>query len=243
MARAVNALRQSRVAQGRDMKPTKLLVMALAIATPAACAQQSSEPKTDAEKFSYAVGAQIGQNLQRQGVEYDAKALTQGIQDAVSGTKLKLSETEMRTAIETRQKQEVEKREALSKKNLETGKAFLADNKGKPGVVARESGLQYKVIQDGKGKQPKSTDTVQVHYRGTLINGTEFDSSHKRGEPVTFPVNGVIKGWQEVLPLMKEGAKWQVWIPSELAYGPRGAGHNIAPNETLIFEIELLAVK
>ncbi|UCH54316.1 MAG: FKBP-type peptidyl-prolyl cis-trans isomerase [Pseudomonadota bacterium] len=208
-----------------------------------AIARDKVELKSDDQKFSYAVGVQIGNNLQRQGVGYDAKAISQGIEDALAGGKTKMTEAEMRVAIEARQKKEVEKREAAAAKNLEAGKAFLADNKKKPGVVTRDSGLQYKVIKDGKGKQPKASDTVSVHYRGTLINGTEFDSSHKRGEPATFPVNGVIQGWQEVLPLMKEGAKWQVWIPSELAYGARGAGHNIGPNETLIFEIELISIK
>ena len=129
------------------------------------------------------------------------------------------------------------------KKNLEAGQAFLEANKKKEGVVTLPSGLQYKIITEGTGKQPKSTDTVVAHYRGTLINGTEFDSSYKRNEPATFPVAGVIKGWQEVLPLMKEGAKWQVYIPAELAYGPRGAGDIIGPNEVLVFDIELLSVK
>ena len=130
-----------------------------------------------------------------------------------------------------------------AKKKQETGEAFLEKNKKKEGVVTLPSGLQYKVITEGKGKQPKSTDTVVAHYRGTLINGTEFDSSYKRNEPATFPVEGVIKGWQEALPLMKEGAKWQVYIPAELGYGPRGAGAAIGPNEVLIFDIELLSVK
>ena len=129
------------------------------------------------------------------------------------------------------------------KKNLEAGQAFLEANKKKEGVIALPSGLQYKVITEGKGKQPKSTDTVVAHYRGTLTNGTEFDSSYKRNEPATFPVAGVIKGWQEALPLMKEGAKWQVYIPAELGYGPRGAGAIIGPNEVLIFDIELVSVK
>ncbi len=204
---------------------------------------KDAELKSEKQKFSYSVGIQVGNNLKRQNFDYDPKAVAQGIQDALAGSTPKLTEAEMRAAIEAQQRQEMAKREAAAGKNLEAGKAFLAENKKKAGVVTRESGLQYKVLQDGKGKQPKATDTVSVHYRGTLINGTEFDSSFKRGAPATFPVNGVIQGWQEVLPLMKEGAKWQVWIPSDLAYGARGAGHNIGPNETLIFEIELLAVK
>jgi FKBP-type peptidyl-prolyl cis-trans isomerase FklB len=133
--------------------------------------------------------------------------------------------------------------EVQGKKNLEAGQAFLEANKKKEGVVTLPSGLQYKVLTEGKGKQPKSSDSVIAHYRGTLINGTEFDSSYKRNEPATFPVQGVVKGWQEALPLMKEGAKWQIYIPADLAYGPRGAGQAIGPNETLIFDIELISVK
>lgn len=225
------------------MKAVWWLGCAAALVAATGHAKDVVELKNDKQKFSYSVGIQVGQNLKRQNLDYDAKALAQGIQDALAGTTPKLSEAEMRAAMEAVQKKEIEKREAAAKKNLETGKAYLADNKKKAGVVARESGLQYKILKDGKGKQPKATDTVSVHYRGTLINGTEFDSSYKRNEPATFPVNGVIEGWQEVLPLMKEGAKWQVWIPANLAYGARGAGGAIGPNETLIFEIELLAVK
>jgi FKBP-type peptidyl-prolyl cis-trans isomerase FklB len=128
-------------------------------------------------------------------------------------------------------------------KNKAEGEKFLADNKKKEGIKTTASGLQYKVIKDGTGKTPKATDTVSTHYRGTLISGKEFDSSYKRGEPAEFPVNGVIKGWTEALQLMKEGAKWQLFIPSELAYGERGAGQDIGPNSTLIFDIELLSVK
>jgi FKBP-type peptidyl-prolyl cis-trans isomerase FklB len=149
----------------------------------------------------------------------------------------------MQAAFQAQQKKDMEKQAAVAKKNLDAGQAFLEANKKKEGVVTLPSGLQYKVVTEGKGKQPKSTDTVVAHYRGTLINGTEFDSSYQRNEPATFPVGGVIKGWQEALPLMKEGAKWQVYIPSDLAYGPRGAGGDIGPNEVLIFDIELLSVK
>jgi len=199
--------------------------------------------KSDKQKFSYAVGFQIGQNLKRQKLDLDTKAFTQGTQDAISSAKPRLTTEEMQAAVQSQQKKEMEKQEVLVKKNLEAGQAFLEANKKKEGVIALPSGLQYKIITDGKGKQPKSTDAVVAHYRGTLTNGTEFDSSYKRNEPATFPVTGVIKGWQEVLPLMKEGAKWQVYIPAELAYGPRGAGNIIGPNEVLIFDIELLSIK
>lgn len=199
--------------------------------------------KTDKQKFSYTAGYQIGQNLKRQNLELDSKAFSQGAQDAIANKPSQLKPEEMQAAVRAQQKKDVEKHEAVAKKNLEAGQAFLEANKKKAGVVALPSGLQYKVITAGKGKQPKSTDTVVAHYRGTLINGTEFDSSYQRNEPATFPVGGVIKGWQEALPLMKEGAKWQIFIPADLAYGPRGAGAAIGPNEALIFDIELLSVK
>ncbi|MGA9033166.1 MAG: FKBP-type peptidyl-prolyl cis-trans isomerase [Sulfuricaulis sp.] len=199
--------------------------------------------KSDKQKFSYTVGFQIGQNLKRQKLDLDNKAFAQGAQDAMSDAQPRLKAEEMQAAIQSQQKKEMEKQEVQMKKNLEAGQAFLEANKKKEGVVTLPSGLQYKIITEGTGKQPKSTDTVVAHYRGTLINGTEFDSSYKRNEPATFPVAGVIKGWQEVLPLMKEGAKWQVYIPAELAYGPRGAGDVIGPNEVLVFDIELVSVK
>jgi FKBP-type peptidyl-prolyl cis-trans isomerase FklB len=199
--------------------------------------------KTDKQKFSYTVGFQIGQNLKRQNLDLDTKAFSQGAQDALSNTTPRMKTEEMQAAIQLQQKKETEKQEALMKKNLEAGQAFLEANKKKEGVVTLPSGVQYKIIAEGKGKQPTAADTVIAHYRGTLINGTEFDSSYKRKEPATFPVTGVIKGWQEVLPLMKEGSKWQVYIPAELAYGPRGAGGVIGPNEVLVFDIELLSVK
>ena len=199
--------------------------------------------KTDKQKFSYSVGFQLGQNLSRQKLDIDSKIAAQGMQNALTGTTPKLSPEEMRASIQVYQKKEQDKMEAQGKKNIEAGQAFLEANKKKEGVVTLPSGLQYKVLTEGKGKQPKSSDSVIAHYRGTLINGTEFDSSYKRNEPATFPVQGVIKGWQEALPLMKEGAKWQIFVPADLAYGPRGAGQMIGPNETLIFDIELVSVK
>ena len=192
----------------------------------------ADKPKSEKERFSYAVGLQIGQNMKQQGTEIDSKFLTQGLQDGLSGAPAKLTNEEMQAAVQSQHQREAAKRESLAKTNLDAGQAFLADNKKKSGVVTRPS-----------GKQPKASDTVEVHYRGTLLNGTEFDSSYQRNQTATFPVHGVIQGWQEVLPLMKEGAKWQVWIPANLAYGERGAGRAIGPNETLTFEIELIAVK
>ena len=199
--------------------------------------------KTDKQRFSYTAGYQIGQNLKRQNLDLDSKTFSQGVQDAITSAQPRLKPEEMQAAIQTQQKKDMDKQAAVAKKNLDAGQAFLEANKKKEGVVTLPSGLQYKIVTEGKGKQPKSTDTVVAHYRGTLINGTEFDSSYQRNEPATFPVAGVIKGWQEALPLMKEGAKWQVYIPSDLAYGPRGAGGAIGPNEVLIFDIELVSVK
>lgn len=199
--------------------------------------------KTDKQKFSYTAGYQIGQNLKRQNLDLDSKAFNQGATDAITNAKPRLKPEEMQAAVQNQQKKDMEKQAEVAKKNLEAGQAFLEANKKKDGVVALASGLQYKVVTEGKGKQPKSTDTVVAHYRGTLINGTEFDSSYQRNEPASFPVAGVIKGWQEALPLMQEGAKWQVYIPADLAYGPRGAGAAIGPNEALVFDIELLSVK
>lgn len=225
------------------MKTGFLLGLVAVSLSVSAFAKDAGEFKTDKQKFSYTVGFQLGQNLKRQNLDIDPKIVAQGMQSALAGTAPKLTPDQMQASVVAYQKKEQEKTEALAKKNLETGQAFLEANKKKEGVVTLPSGLQYKVITEGKGKQPKSTDTVVAHYRGTLIDGTEFDSSYKRNEPATFPVEGVIKGWQETLPLMKEGAKWQVYIPSDLGYGARGAGNVIGPNQVLIFDIELLSVK
>ena len=210
----------------------------------ATSAYAADEIKTDEQKFSYAIGFQLGQNLKNQGLgDIDVKVMTQAINDVLGGKDLKLSMEEMQQAFQAKQQKMMADMEAKGDKAKVAGDKFLADNKSKPGVKTLENGIQYKVITEGKGNKPTLESSVVAHYRGTLIDGTEFDSSYKRGEPATFPLNGVIKGWQEVLPLMAVGSKWQVWIPSDLAYGARGAGANIGPNETLIFEIELLEIK
>ncbi len=204
----------------------------------------ADEIKTDEQKFSYAIGFQLGQNLKNQGLgDIDVKIMTQAINDVLGDKDLKLSMEEMQQAFQAKQQKMMAEMEAKGDKAKVAGDKFLADNKSKPGVKTLDSGIQYKVITEGKGNKPSLESSVVAHYRGTLIDGTEFDSSYKRGEPATFPLNGVIKGWQEVLPLMAVGSKWQVWIPSDLGYGSRGAGANIGPNETLIFEIELLEIK
>jgi len=175
------------------------------------------------------------------------EVLAQGIWDTMSGGKTLMTDQEY-VATMTAFKQEMSQRQIakmkeMSDKNLKDGEQFLAENKTREGVVTLPSGLQYKVIKEGAGKTPKSTDTVTVNYKGTLINGTEFDSSYRRGQPATFPVKGVIPGWIEALQLMKEGAKWELYIPSNLAYGEKGAGRTIPPNSALIFEVELISVK
>ena len=198
--------------------------------------------KTEQEKFSYAIGYQVGQSFKREGLDIDSKALAQAINDVLSDSELKLSTDEMRDIVESFQAKQAAERTARADKALEEGKAFLIANKEKTGVKELPSGVQYKVITSGSGKQPKATDSISAHYRGTLLNGEEFDSSYERGQPATFGVNQVIKGWQEILQMMREGDKWEVYIPAEMAYGAQGAGGNIGPNETLTFEIELIKV-
>lgn len=220
---------------------TALCAGALFMTTAASAAD---ELKSDDQKFSYTIGFQIGQNLKNQGLgDVDVSILSQAISDVLKDQKIKLSMDEMQQVLKEKQEKMMAARDAKGEKAKTAGEKFLAENKSKDGVVTLENGIQYKVITQGKGKKPTASDSVVAHYRGTLIDGTEFDSSYKRGEPATFPLNGVIKGWQEVLPLMPVGSKWQVYIPSELAYGSRGAGGSIGPNETLIFDIELIDIK
>ncbi len=197
---------------------------------------------TDNQKFSYGVGMQIGQSISRQNVKVDQDALILAIKDALEGKEPRVPLDELQRVMEAEEKKIVAQQTASSDKNQEIGKAFLAENKKLDGIKTTGSGLQYRVITAGSGASPKTSDTVTVHYRGTLIDGHEFDSSYKREQPATFPLKGVIKGWQEALPMMKQGGKWEIFVPSELAYGPKGAGGAIGPNETLIFEIELLKI-
>ncbi len=203
--------------------------------------------KDEKDKVSYSIGLNIGRSMKQEGLDLNPDALAAAMKDVFAGAKPQLTDEEIQTIMQEFQKKMMAKQLASREEGLGKNKAegvkFLADNKKKEGVKSTASGLQYKVIKDGTGKTPKATDTVKTHYRGTLINGTEFDSSYKRGEPAEFSVNGVIKGWTEALQLMKEGAKWQLYIPSDLAYGERGAGKDIGPNSTLIFDIELLSVK
>jgi FKBP-type peptidyl-prolyl cis-trans isomerase len=189
----------------------------------------------------------LGMSLKKQSVEVDPAILSQGLKAAMAGGKTLLTPEEAQAALmevqnDLRKKQQ-EKMQVASEANKKEGAAFLAANKGKEGVVTLPSGLQYKILKEGTGPKPTATDSVVCNYRGTLINGTEFDSSYKRGQPATFPVVGVIKGWTEALQQMPVGSKWQLFVPSELAYGERGAGGEIGPNATLIFEVELMSIQ
>ncbi len=199
--------------------------------------------KTEKDRLSYTLGVQVGEDFKQRGFEVNVEAFARAIADILADRSLKLTPAEMKTAKQNFQKQQMQQRTEVAEKNKKAGEAFLAENKTKAGMKTLASGIQYHVLTPGSGAIPTKTDTVLAHYRGTLINGKEFDSSYDRGQPVSFPVGGVIKGWQEVLQIMKVGAKWKVYIPSELAYGERGAGADIGPNETLIFNIELLDIK
>jgi FKBP-type peptidyl-prolyl cis-trans isomerase FklB len=202
--------------------------------------------KSQLEKVSYIIGLDIGRNLANQGIEVDAQALVLGVADSMGEADAKMTEAEMQsvmTAFQTEMEAKTEKLQAAqSSKNIDEGKAFLEINRMKEGVIVLPSGLQYREVKAGAGRSPKATDKVTTHYRGTLLDGTVFDSSYERREPATFPVNGVIAGWTEALQLMKEGAVWELFIPANLAYGTRGAGGKIGPNATLIFTVELLNV-
>ena len=200
--------------------------------------------KTNSEKVGYAMGLNIGRNLKRQRLIVDVNSLAQGIRDALSNAEPKLSQQQIEAAFRAFQEKLQAQRKLKAVKNKKDSEAFLAKNGKQKGVTTTKSGLQYKILKQGQGKSPKASDTVKTHYRGTLIDGTEFDSSYKRNMPATFPVQGVIKGWTEALQLMKVGAKWQLFIPSNLAYGekPRD-GSPIGPNAALVFEIELLGIE
>jgi FKBP-type peptidyl-prolyl cis-trans isomerase len=207
--------------------------------------------KTRKEKFSYALGMNIGtgysQGLKKQSVEVDWNLIAQGMKDAATGSKMRLTQDEAQAVLKEVQtevqKQQQEKTQQAASANKTEGEAFLAANKSKDGVVTLPSGLQYKILTAGTGPKPTASDSVKCNYKGTLIDGKEFDSSYKRGQPATFAVGQVIKGWTEALELMPVGSKWQIFVPSSLGYGERGAGAEIGPNATLIFEVELLSIE
>ncbi len=213
----------------------------------ASMTQTVTELSTFAQKSSYAVGMDIATSLSQVKDDLDQAALLQGLSDALAGRDPLLTDEEaqqvMQEFSQNMQARQAADRSAASTRNLEEGHTFLAENKEREGVITTESGLQYRVLREGTGPSPKATDRVTVNYSGKLIDGTEFDSSYKRGQPATFAVNAVIKGWAEALQLMKVGGKYELFIPSDLAYGERGAGQSIGPNATLIFEVELLKIE
>ncbi|MGV6806583.1 MAG: FKBP-type peptidyl-prolyl cis-trans isomerase [bacterium] len=229
----------------------KLLTLAAVTTIALGCAEKQQEPaevalETNKDKVSYILGTNVGSQFVNQGIELNQSAFVQGMQDAIDGNDPRLSEEQMMEAFTEFQAEEMARREKemaeLSEANRAEGEAYLAGNAAKEGVVTTESGLQYKEIVAGEGATPGAEDVVEVHYRGTLIDGTEFDSSYKRGVPAQFGVNQVIPGWTEALQLMQEGDKWELTIPSNLAYGPGGTGGSIGPDQTLLFEVELLTV-
>jgi FKBP-type peptidyl-prolyl cis-trans isomerase FklB len=224
------------------MKHLIVIFSASLLALPLLGQEKSAQLKDQKDKVSYSIGLQIGFNLSRQKVDINPDLLTAGVKDTIAG-KPQLTPDQVKDVMTEFEKDTEQKQKQAGEENKSEGAKFLEENKKKEGVKTTADGLQYKVIKEGNGAQPKATDTVTVNYRGTLIDGTEFDSSYKRGQPATFPVNGVIKGWTEALQLMKVGSKYQLFIPSNLAYGERAVSPDLAANSTLIFEVELLDAK
>lgn len=217
------------------------------VATTTSASVNSVDMANERDKLSYVLGADIGQNFKHHQIDLNTSALIKGIQDGFAGSALLVSREEMERTLQAFQKQfhegQAKKMKEMAEENKKSGEAFMAENKGKSGVVALPSGLQYKVITAGTGPKPTVNDRVTVEYTGKLVNGKIFDSTERMGRPVTFKVSDVIPGWTEVLQLMNEGSVWEVYIPSNLAYGEEGVGGVIGPNETLIFNINLLSVK
>jgi len=224
------------------MKSIILSMIALSFAVSVFGEEKPAQFKDQKDKFSYAVGLNIGMNFKRQNVDVNPDLVLGGLKDGMAG-KPQMTMDQIRDTMMAFEKDMQEKQAEAGKKSAADADKFLAENKKKDGVKTTASGLQYKVLKEGNGAQPKSSNTVTVNYRGTLIDGTEFDSSYKRGQPATFPVGGVIKGWTEALQLMKPGSKYQLFIPPDLAYGQNSPGPQIPPNSALIFEVELMNVQ
>ena len=225
------------------MKLVAAAAMSLAMSTAIA----ASSLTTEMDKLSYSIGADLGKNFKKQGIDISPAAMAQGMQDGMSGGQLKLTDAQMKEVLNKFQKDLMMKRSAefnkKSEENKQKGEAFLKQNKGKEGIVTLPSGLQYKVLTKGDGSKPSKDDMVTVEYTGKLLDGQVFDSTEKTGKPATFKVSQVIPGWTEALQLMPAGSVWEVYVPSDLAYGPRSVGGPIGPNETLIFQIHLISVK
>ncbi|MCR9185759.1 MAG: FKBP-type peptidyl-prolyl cis-trans isomerase [Halieaceae bacterium] len=238
------------------MKKYALPLALVATVTLQACNQQSAPEAVDSaatvtledsnERLSYGIAFGLGQRMAADGVPMDVDAFSAGLRDAMEGAEPRMTQEEIQTEMQAYQERAMAEQQAAiaaaGEANLAASEAFLAENATREGVVVTESGLQYEVIEAGEGASPNAEDTVEVHYRGTLVDGTEFDSSYKRGETVSFGVGQVIAGWTEALQLMSPGAKWKLFIPADLAYGPGGAGNLIGPNAALVFEVELVSV-
>lgn len=225
-----------------------ILALAAAFLTVAISAQDTPDLNSQKEKVSYALGMQMGADFRKQDLDLDLATLTKGLAESFNGGKTMLTEEEMHAILaaakEEYQKKQAALREEKAEATFKEGEKFLAENKNKEGVVALPTGLQYKILKPGKGDKPQVRDDVVCNFRGMLLDGTEFDSSAKRHGPVTFPVRGVIRGWEQALLMMPEGSKWQLFVPPQLAYGKAGSpSRKVPPNATLIFEVELLDVK
>lgn len=226
----------------KSMKPLlAAAVIAAAVTVRAADVAKSTATMTDDQKISYVIARQIGQNLKSQGIPLDIPAFSAALQETMEGKEDRFTPQESQAIMQALQMKVADHQKALGEKNKKDGDAFLKANAKKKGVQKTKSGLEYRMDRAGAGQPPKETDKVRVHYRGTLIDGTEFDSSYKRNQPAEFPLNGVIKGWTEGLQLMAPGSKYTLYVPSELAYGEQGRP-GIPPNSVLIFEVELLEV-
>jgi FKBP-type peptidyl-prolyl cis-trans isomerase FklB len=230
-----------------DLARVLAVLTSLALLPVATFAGERFSPKDDQDIVNYSIGYQVGGDFRRQGIEIDPASLVRGVQDALAGAEPGMTPQEMHTTLSDLQQKitdaQEKQRKAALQQNLDAGRAFMEANASKAGVTTLPSGLQYQVIEEGEGASPKATDTVTVHYRGTLIDGAEFDSSYRRGQPASFQLNRVIKGWTEGMQLMKPGAKYTFFVPPDLAYGERGGGAKIPPNSTLIFEVELQKVR
>lgn len=228
------------------MKLKWIFLCSVVVASSQARSEEATDFKTDKDRLSYGIGVSVAKNFKKQGTDVDLDIFIKGLKSALAGEKLLMSEKELHKVMnkyqgEVRQSAMLTKRLALED-NKKKGEAFLAENKAKDGVIALPSGVQYKILKAGNGKNPIDSDVVQVYYRNTLLDGTEFDATEP-GKPVDLKVSSLIAGWKEALKLMPAGSKWQIFIPSQLAYGERGVGSDIGPNEMLVFDVELLAVK